>query len=64
MQRGVYESLTRDLSWETMRERTYLAAQQVRIVRQPLSGLDQLAHTLGLRRNRTSDRAGSRDVAR
>jgi hypothetical protein len=64
MQRGVYESLTRDLSWETMRERTYLAAQQVRIVRQPLSGLAQLAHTLGLRRSRISDRAGSRDVAR
>lgn len=65
MQRGTYDSLTRDVAWESMRERTYIAAQQVRIVRQPASGLDQLAHRLGLRRSRMSDnRAGSRDIAR
>ena len=64
MQRGVYDTLTRDISWQTMRERTYIAAQQIRIVRKPSSGLDQLAHTLGLRRSRVSDRAGSINAPR
>ena len=64
MQRGIYDSLTRDLSWQTMRERTYIAAQQVRIVRRPSSSLDQLAHTLGLRRSRASDRTGPINAAR
>jgi len=55
VQRGIYKTLWGDLSWETIRERTYIRSQQVRIVRQPSSRLDQLAHTLGLRRTRMSD---------
>ena len=57
MQRGICDSLTREVSWETVRERTYVWAQQNRIVRRPSSGLDKLAHSLGLRRTRMSDRA-------
>jgi hypothetical protein len=49
MQRGIYDT------WETMRERTYIKSQQIRIVRHPSSQLDHLAHTLGLRRSRASD---------
>lgn len=64
MQRGIYDSLTRDLSWQTVRERTYIAAQQIRIVRRSSSRLDQLAHTLGLRRSRMSDGTVSRDTPR
>jgi hypothetical protein len=64
MQRGVYDTLTRDISWQTMRERTYIAAQQIRIVRKPSSSLDQLAHALGLRRSRVSDRTSSVNAPR
>ncbi len=64
MQRGICDSLTREIFWETMRERTYVWAQQNRIVRQPSSGLDKLAHSLGLRRTRMSDKAASTEVPR
>ena len=64
MQRGIHDSLTKETAWETMRERTYLALEQSRIVRKPSSSLDQLAHTLGLRRCRAGDRARSADTRR
>ncbi|HXV09196.1 MAG TPA: hypothetical protein VD839_00180 [Burkholderiales bacterium] len=64
MQRGIYDTLTRDVSWQTMRERSYIAAQQIRIVRKPSSSLDQLAHALGLRRSRLSDGASSINAPR
>ena len=60
MQRGIFRSLWSDLSWETMRERTYIKLQQRRIVRQPSSRLEQMAHAVGLRRSRLSDRTESR----
>jgi len=56
MQRGVHYSFSSEIAWETMRERTYLRMQQIHIVRQPSSWLDQLTHSLGLRRSRMSDR--------
>lgn len=55
MQRGIFKALWRDISWETIRERTYIKSQQRLIVRRPSPRLDQLAHTLGLRRSRMSD---------
>lgn len=64
MQRGNCDSLTREVSWETMREHNFSAAQQIGIVRQPSSTLDQLAHSLGLRRTRAGDRIGSTDAPR
>lgn len=64
MQRGIYDRFWNYSVWETMRERSYIKSQQLNIVRQPSSRLDQLAHTLGLRRSRMSDRtsAGKRTV--
>jgi len=59
MQRGVHYTLSSDIAWETTRERTYLKLQQIHIARQPSSRLDQLAHTLGLRRSRMGDRTVS-----
>lgn len=55
MQRGTYDAYSRDVDWETMRERTYIKSEQIRIVRRPSSRLEQLAHTLGLRRSRIGD---------
>lgn len=55
MQRGIFKALWTDISWETIRERAYVKSQQRAIVRHPSSRLDQLAHTLGLRRCRMSD---------
>jgi hypothetical protein len=64
MQRGIYDSFWRDISWETMRERSYIKSEQAQIVRQPSSRLDHLAHSLGLRRSRASDgrRSAKRSV--
>jgi len=45
--------------WETIVERAYITPEQVQIVRKPSSRLDQLTHSLGLRRSRMSDRAES-----
>ena len=61
---GIHDTLTREVSWEAMRERTYFDFQQARIVRKPSSGLDQLAHTLRLRRTRAGDRVRSADTRR
>lgn len=61
MQRGIFTSLWKDLSWETMRERTYNKLQQRRIVRQPSSRFNRLAHSLGLRRSRMGDRTAPRE---
>jgi len=55
LQRGIFKTLWSDLSWETVRERAYNKLQQRRIVRQPSSRLDQLAHSMGLRRSREGD---------
>ena len=55
MQRGIYDT------WETIRARAYVKSQQIEIVRQSFSRFDQLAHTLGLRRTRISDRMESRN---
>lgn len=62
MQRGIFDSLTRDVTWETMRERSYVVSQQARIIRKPSSGIDQLAHTLRLRKSRASDQADFREA--
>jgi hypothetical protein len=64
MQRGIFKALWRDISWETVRERTYIKSQQRQIVRHPSSPLDQLAHTLGLRRSRMRDGRGRRNALR
>jgi len=54
MQRGTSEFSTY-IAWETMRERNYITSEQIQIIRQPSSRLDQLAHSLGLRRSRMGD---------
>jgi len=59
MQRGIYDLLSGHISWETMRERNYIEVEKIRIVRKPTSRLDQLAHTLGLRRSRVRDKTRS-----
>jgi len=61
MQRGIFTALWGGLSWETMRERTYNKLQQRRIVRQPSSRFNRLAHSLGIRRSRMGDRTASRE---
>jgi hypothetical protein len=38
-----------------MRERAYVKPEQAQIVRRPSSRLDQIAHTVGLRRSRAND---------
>jgi len=42
--------------WETLREHAHIALGKVRFARKTSSRLDQLAHALGLRRTRKSDR--------
>jgi len=56
VQRGIYGT------WETIREYAYVKSEQLQIVRQPSSRGDQLAHALGLRRTRISDR-GNQETA-
>lgn len=60
MQRGICDASWGDMSWETMREGVYVISEQIRIVRQPISRLDKLAHSLGLRRSRMTDQMGSK----
>jgi len=55
MQRGVFDRFWDDISWETVRERTYIESQAIRIVREPVSRLGRLAHSFWLRRSRTGD---------
>ncbi len=56
IQRGIYDKDRKNITWETMRERVYNKEKHGRIVRQPSSQSDQLAHSLGLRRSRISDK--------
>lgn len=46
-------------SWETIEGGAYVTWERAQIVRKPSSLLDRLAHSLGLRRNRMSDRRGA-----
>lgn len=64
MQRGIYDRVWNCIAWETMREREFIKSEQIRIVRKPSSRLEQLAHSLGLRRSRMSDetRSGKRSA--
>lgn len=55
MQRGAHDAYSGGIAWETMRERTYIKSEQVRIVRRPVSRLQRLAHALGLHRSRRDD---------
>ena len=55
MQRGAHDAYSGGTAWETMRERTYIKSEQIRIVRHPASRLQHLAHALGLRRSRRDD---------
>lgn len=60
MQRGTFERFWDEISWETIRERSYAESRKEWIVRRPSSTIDQLAHSLRLRRSRMNDRAGIR----
>lgn len=55
MQRGVYDGLFEDMTWETMRERAFIASEHAPVVRRPDSRLDRISHSLRLRRTRASD---------
>ena len=55
VQRGIYDILLGGISWETLRERDRSRLEQINIVRQRSSRLDQLAHALNLRRSRLGD---------
>lgn len=55
LQRGTYDRRSRSISWETMRERTYLISEHGQLVRKPLSWLDRLRHSLRLTRTRKAD---------
>ena len=63
-QRGDYSGLFQDIAWETLRERALVKPQQIQFVRRSTTQLDQIAHSLRLRRTRSSDRAepGNRPV--
>jgi hypothetical protein len=63
MQRGL-DTFSGDIPWETVRERSYLRAKQIPILRQPSSRFDRLAHWLGLRRSRTSDERDQKSTPR
>lgn len=56
VQRGTYDNDRKDITWETMRERAYQKSKHGQIVRHPTSELDRLAHFLGLRRTRMTDK--------
>lgn len=56
IQRGTYDKVRKEIAWETIRERVYSKSKHARIVRRPSSGLDELAHSLRLRRTRKGDR--------
>ena len=64
LQRAVHCSLSGQVAWETMRERTCLELQHLQVVRQPSSMLEGLAHSFGLRRRRMSDRNKYQQVLR
>jgi len=55
LQQGIYRRHSRSISWETMRERTYLISEHGQLVRKPLSWLDRLRHSLRMTRTRKTD---------
>ena len=55
VQRGVYDILSGGISWETLREHDRSRLEQIQIIRQRSSRLEQLAHSLNLRRSRQGD---------
>ena len=59
MERGIQDKFWRDIVWEPLRAGTDITLGKTRFFRQPVSPLAQLAHSLGLRRSRKSDEAGS-----
>ena len=63
-QRGLYDGLYQDIVWEAIRERTFVRSQQAHIVRRPLSRLDQIAHSLRLRRTRATDHRDDKNARR
>jgi len=60
MQRGIHDKFWGDIVWEPLRADTDITLEKARFFRQPMSPIDQLAHSLGLRRSRKSDREGSK----
>lgn len=64
VQRGIYDADRESITWQTLRERTFDRLKHGDLVRRPLSGFDELAHSLGLRRSRQSDRTAARDEQR
>lgn len=64
MQRGVYDGLFQNMAWETIRERAFMVSEQARVVRQPASRLDRVAHSLRLRRTRAGDTGRSEHATR
>jgi len=60
-QRGNYIGLFQDIAWETLRERALVKPQEMQFVRRGSTQLDQIAHSLRLRRTRASDKAGLRN---
>jgi len=64
MQRGIFDTLWRDIVWEPLRKGTDISPGRERFFRQPSSPLDQLAHSWGLRRSRSGDRKVSGDAPR
>jgi len=59
MQRGIFKHFWDGISWETIRERSYVDAQNNSIVRRPSSSLEQFGHSLRLRHSRMSDKTES-----
>ena len=64
LQRAVPCSLSGEVAWETMRERTCLELQHLNVVRQPSSWHERLAHSSGLRQRRVNDRNNDRQIPR
>ena len=88
MQRGIYDTFWRDITWEDLREsvysksaylqsgresssswekmieRVYITPEKVRFARRPSSWIDQLTHSLRMRRTRASDRRDKTDALR
>lgn len=58
MWHSIYDGLFQDNAWETMRERTFIQSGPEWIVRRPASQVDQIKHSLGLRRTKAGDRTG------
>ena len=57
MQRHVWNKDSVYTAWQSIRERTYIETEQTQIARKRSFGLVRLAHSLGLLRTRSSDRA-------